>query len=138
MPTFDGNHCCLCSQELPPPCTESPEVQKVFPKGLKTLKKIARQRDLPDLLAYLRTVEASGSPLYVHFQCRRKFTDARRLSSDRPEHPKKLRSIEQFDWKSCCLFCGVKRDAKHEEKQEMEKCHDNGIERKHHGKREDR
>ena len=28
---------------------------------------------------------------------------------------KKLTSINQFDWKSFCLFCGVKRDVKHEE-----------------------
>ena len=115
MPAFDANHCCLCSQELPPSCVESTEVQNVFPKGLKTLKKIAGQRDLQDLLAYLRTLEASGSSLYVHFQCRRKFTDTRRISRDRQENSKKLRSINQFDWKSCCLFCGVKRDVKHEE-----------------------
>ena len=115
MPAFNANHCCLCSQELPPSCVESTEVQNVFPKGLKTLKKIAGQRDLQDLLAYLRTLEASGSSLYVHFQCRRKFTDTRRISRDRQENSKKLRSINQFDWKSCCLFSGVKSDVKHEE-----------------------
>ena len=115
MPAFDANHCCLCSQELPPSPVESTEVQNVFPKGLKTLKKSAGQRDLQDLLAYLRTLEASGSSLYVHFQCHRKFTDTRRVSRDRQENSKKLRNINQFDWKSCCLFCGVKREVKREE-----------------------
>ena len=117
MPAFDANRCCLCSQELPPSCVESTEVQKCFPKELKTLKKIAGQRDLQDLLAYLRTLEASESSLYVHFQSCRKFTDTRRISKDRQENSKKLRSINQFDWKSCCLFCEVKRDVKHKENQ---------------------
>ena len=113
MPPFNANHCCLCSQELPPSCVESTEVQKVFPKGLKASKKIAGQRDLQDLLDYQRTLEASGSSLYVHFQCHQKFTDTRRISRDGQENSKKLRSINQLDWKSCCLFCRVKRYVKH-------------------------
>ena len=78
MPEFDAAHCCLCSEELSQQSSSSSvsspkQVQQVLSKGLTTLRRISCERGLQDLLTYLRDVEVSGAPLYVHFECRQMY-----------------------------------------------------------------
>ena len=109
---------CLCLEKLNSTDSNSSpkQVQQVRSKGLTTLINITHERSSESLSKYLEGIEVSGENLYVHFDCRRKYTDARRRVSNSPvKIRKKLRTIEPFDWKSCCFFCCVSLDTKHKD-----------------------
>ena len=103
MSQYDSLHCRLCLEELP-----SFPVQRILNKGLKTITKCCQQRDMMELLNYLKSTERSNTDLFVHTNCCRKFTDSRKRSSTMPLQisPKKLRSSsDAFDWKHYCFLC---------------------------------
>eukprot|EP00111_Clytia_hemisphaerica_P013651 TCONS_00040128-protein len=99
-------HCILCNKE-----DEQDNLVQVKQKGLKTLKKLAKERKLEDLSSELKK-----QPLYVHHDCRRKFIDKRRSSGGNEPCRKRLRSSvdseDQFKWKIHCFFCGKEKDHK--------------------------
>ena len=97
MSQYDSLRSCLCLEEL-----SSFPVQRILNTSLKTIIKCCRQRDMMELLNYLKSAERSNTDLLVHTDCRRKFTDSRKRSSTMPLQisPKKLRSSsDAFDGK---------------------------------------
>jgi hypothetical protein len=82
---------------------------KLFQKGLTTLIEVSGLRDDIDLHAYL--TNASVGDVFVHKNCRKKYTDKRAASEKNEEcqgqepATKKLRSsLPQFDYKRNVLF----------------------------------
>ena len=76
MAQYDNDHCCLCLKEFSDRST-----QQVFLKGLNNLIRISEEEDKTNLFVYLKNVKHSEEVLYVHRDCRRKFTDTTRQST---------------------------------------------------------
>ena len=98
----------------------------VSDKGINTLIRFSEKRGFPELSAQLTECK---TPVYVHKECRRDFTNPRRSSScsnyaTESELPpaKKLRSsVSPFDWKRNCVLCGnfAKFDPRHPERDKV-------------------
>ena len=100
-------------------------------KGLSSLITYAEKYNHNNLLQYLREQECipeDGHNVKLHKQCQRQVNNENRKRSitntdfpaeKEPSKEKMLRSsLEPFDWKSNCLFCGkqCQRDSKHPER----------------------
>jgi hypothetical protein len=99
------NNCVICLMPL------GEDSVKLFQKGLTTLIEVSGLRDDIDLHVYL--TNASVGDVFVHKNCRKKYTDKRAASEKNEEcqgqepATKKLRSsLPQFDYKTQCFICG--------------------------------
>ena len=105
--------CVLCRQEFDENVSDKRCIS-VTQKGIKTLEKFALLREDSELSARLNDLQEAESKVTVHQNCRRDYTDPKRLPrprSNSPQHcTKKLRysSGVLFEWKSCCFLCGVR------------------------------
>ena len=86
MAQYNKEHCCLCLEEF----SDRP-TQQVLSKGLNNLIRISEGEEKTDLTVYLKNFKHSDEVLYVHKDCRHKFTDTRRQST-MSVPAKKLRS----------------------------------------------
>ena len=99
-------------------CKENDETEnsskliEVRQKGLDTLKVYCRKRKHDVLLEYILHCESTdGAKVEVHQECRRNFTDPKRLKMTEnidSSSGKRLRSSigSSFSRKTHCLFCG--------------------------------
>ena len=76
-----------------------------------------------DYLTKLLESAENGSK-FVHYECRKKYTDKRRLtaSAATPDNAKRLRSGQycEFDWKTNCFLCGGHvKDDRHPNRNEV-------------------
>ena len=112
MDQYDSLHSCSCLEEL-----SQRDRQQVLLKGLKTLIKRSEEQEMTKLAAYLKQFKQSDENLHVHKDCRRKFTDSRRQSTN-PVPAKKLRSsvTVTFDSKSLCFFHSSKVDFRNKDR----------------------
>ena len=110
MEEFNSSKCVLCKHEF----TESAPSVQVHHKGLNTLIRISAERELEDLHNYLKETEN----VFVHHDCRRKFVDQRKRSTDGTFPSKKLRSSldRTFNWKLHCFLCTEPVDLKHKDR----------------------
>ena len=94
------------------------ELVKVRAKGLATLCNSSVLRCDERLSCYLQEQQAKGDAarVLVHKHCRRDYTNAKRIKSetgaggsgtDAGQIRRRSSSHAGFDWKSCCLFCGL-------------------------------
>jgi hypothetical protein len=108
------NNCVICLEPL------GEDSVKLYKKGLTTLIEASLLQGDMDLNAYL--TNASVGDVFVHKNCRKKYTDKRTSSGTTDEEcqqqpaTKTLRSsLSQFDYKTQCVFCGkiAVKDIKH-------------------------
>ena len=69
--------------------------------------RVSEERDKQDIHDYLVEMKESNQEVKVHHNCRRKFTDSRKKSSDEETSSKRLRSSleNKFNWKTHCVIC---------------------------------
>lgn len=108
MPIINEDSCVICNQRF----IGDEKSVNVTKKGLLTLISFSEKRGLLDLKNYLNE-RISATPIakvLVHAECRRDFTDQKRLlyqSKTEEPSPKKLRSsLTTFSWNDNCIFCG--------------------------------
>ena len=101
--------CIICSRQF---TTEKPKIQ-VGEKGIQSLLRFSKLRKNETIEKLLMT-KSDASPILIHKDCRRDFTDIKRslktnapvaVEEDTPT--KRLRSsIEPCNWKTQCFLCG--------------------------------
>ena len=74
---FSENKCVICKEGFD---GSHPSVS-VHQKGMKTIIKTSKERDLLELSNYLQKISKCKGSVMVHHSCRRKFTDSRKRSS---------------------------------------------------------
>ena len=96
--------------------TESAPSVQVHHKGLNTLIRISTERKLEELHNYLQEIKH----VFVHHNCRRKFVDTRKRSTEGTFPSKKLRSsLDTFNWKLHCFLCAEPVDLKHKDRDKV-------------------
>ena len=83
--------------------------------------RVSEERDKQDIHDYLVEMKESNQEVKVHHNCRRKFTDSRKKSSDEETSSKRLRSSleKRFNWKTHCVICEKVIDFIHESYHEV-------------------
>ena len=112
---YDPTKCVLCKNDF----TESDPSVQVRQKGLNTLIRISAERNMEALNIYLQEVDSS---VLVHHECRRRFVDTRKRSTEEVTQPKKLRSSLDrcFNWKLHCFLCSEPAiDKKHTDREKV-------------------
>ena len=113
---FSANTCVICKLEF----DENAPANILRNKGFETLIQVSQEHDRPDLHDCLLQMKDSNQEVKVHHKCRRKFTDARKKTSEQPPTKSLRSSIEsKFDWKIHCVFCGKVIDIKHQSYHEV-------------------
>lgn len=114
---YDSNTCIICNVATAP--HRGPLI-KIQEKGLSTLREASLQRGDNELITVLDVT----STVLIHRDCRRDYTDKRRIKrhldiqekeSTQRCSSKCLRSSSTFEWKDDCFFCGKSIKAKSEE-----------------------
>lgn len=107
--------CLLCKKVFN---GEDPRIT-VHKKGLVTLNRISSERGLSHVCDEIKERIDSNLSIYVHHDCRRRFVDNRRKSSETVKPPqKRLRSTEiTFNWKCNCFLCSVNVDIRRKDRQ---------------------
>lgn len=82
------------------------QLGKVKSKGLYSLLKYSKERNDQETLNYLRKKTKSGSKetIQIHNECRKNYTNKRRLSQVKLATRTSNRSNE-FNWKKDCFIC---------------------------------
>ena len=75
---FSINTCVICKLQI----GENAPANVLFKKGLETMIRVSEERDKQDIHDYLVEMKESNQEVKVHHNCRRKFTDSRKKSSD--------------------------------------------------------
>ena len=117
--------CAICQLE-----TED-NLTKVGDKGLNTLLQFCKSRSNAELAGYLNALKANDSPILVHKECRKDFTNARKksIASDSSTSVPDIASqitrshVSRFNWRQNCLFCGDRCniDVKHPDRENNSK-----------------
>ena len=106
----------------------SGDLTEVGSKGLRTLIHVCELRSQYDLGKYLTEQQSNSVKILVHKDCRRDFTNAKRIKttvttppSVSTSQPSLRLTNEQFDWKSKCFFCSklAQIDGKHRDRNEV-------------------
>ena len=112
MAKYDKEHCCLCLEEF----SDKPK-QQVLSKGLNNLIRISEEQEKTDLTVYLENFKHSEEVLYVHKDCRHKFTDTRPQSTMSVPAKKLFSSMSvAFEWIYFCFFCSPKVDFRNKDR----------------------
>ena len=91
--------------------------QQVLSKGLNNLIRISEEIEKIDLTVYLQNFRYFDEVLYVHKDCRRKFTDTRRLlTMSVPAKKFHLPMRVASDWKCFYFFCSSKVDLRNKDR----------------------
>ena len=110
---LNENNCIICLGNLDSLVSDRSYV-KVTLLGLNTINSFSVQLGDLGLATYLSTKPVD---VYVHVECRKKYTNGRRLEQEQKlkvilavedcvKPPKSLRSVtNSFSWKMHCLFC---------------------------------
>ena len=112
MAQYDKEHCYLCLEEF----SDRP-TQQALSEDRNNLIRLSEEQEKTNLTVYLKNFKHSDEVLYVHKDCRRKFTDTRHQST-MSVPAKKLRSSMSvaFDWKYFCFFCSSKVDFRNKDR----------------------
>ena len=99
---FSINTCVVGKLEI----DENAPANVLFKKGLETMIRVSEEHDKLDLHDYLVEMKESNQDVKVHHNCRRKFTDTRKKSSEETFHKRLRSSLEnKFNWKTHCVIC---------------------------------
>ena len=114
MAEFHSSKCVLCKKGE---FTESAPSVQVHHKDLNTQIGICAEQKLEELHNYLQEIEH----VFVHHDCRRKFVDTRKRSTEGTFPSKKLRSSldRTFNWKLHCFLCAEPVDLKHKDRDKV-------------------
>jgi len=83
---------------------ETAKATQVLEKGLATLKRICRERNLDSLQSGLIELQNSEKRMQVHHSYRRKLVDPHQKPSAEPAKKKLRSNSSKFDWKNFCFF----------------------------------
>ena len=109
---FDVSTCVICQR------TNEDTIAKVG-TGIQTLVKFSKQWNHEDLRKHLIYQQQTNGDVVIHVKCRKDYTNQRRLDSFLKkkiiECKPTRQSIEIFDWKKQCFYCGKDaiKDTKH-------------------------
>ena len=89
------------------------QLGKVKDKGFYSLFKYSKDKQDYETLNYLRKKTKSGSKatIQIHNECRKNYTNKRRLSQAKPAKRTSSRGAE-FDWKRDCFICSEQCSSK--------------------------
>ena len=89
------------------------QLGKVKDKGFYSLFKYSKDKQDYETLNYLRKKTKSGSKatIQIHNECRKNYTNKRRLSQAKPAKRTSSRGTE-FDWKRDCFICSEQCSSK--------------------------
>lgn len=117
--------CIICQKIIDVSASNSSEVGS---KGLASLVTYSNLHSDNRLLDELTEIQKTPRKIYVHISCRRDYTNRKRLGkSDKKVEPRSSRrrsEADNFDFKSCCLFCGelATFDLKHPNRNKVHRC----------------
>ena len=115
----DGEECVICLYDEDKDEIDDSMCVEVRQKGIETLKTYCRKRKTISLLDHLKNCEKDARKVKVHSECRRDFTDLKRVKKDimTSSVTKKLTRSEcvGFIWKLNCFLCAgeAKIDTRH-------------------------
>ena len=80
---------------------------KVTNKGLAGLFDYSLKREETAITEELQHCINHNLPVFVHEECRKWFNNKRRINNQPQTVKKSRRSVDQFNWKLNCLYCGL-------------------------------
>ena len=92
-----SNSCVICNEENSP-------LIKVKQKGIKTLVECSKKRNEPEILNTLEDANLNHKDIFVHTNCRKSFTDKRKLKV-KTEMKETRTTSQDFHLEINCLFC---------------------------------
>lgn len=98
--------CVICNESKDP-------LIKVKEKGLSSLIDCSKKRNEDSICQSLIKSQIENTGVFVHENCRKRFTNKRRISIDKQERDRNTRkSTGSFNWKQNCFFCKEPCDSK--------------------------
>ena len=79
----------------------------VTERGLDGLLKYSVKWQENEITNALKRCKKDNLPVFVHEDCRKSFNNKRRISNELQRIKKTRLSVEQFNWKSNCFYCGT-------------------------------